>query len=150
MSSRDQVLEALQALVAPLVHVDGGELYLIRSEGDEVALHLAGTCSGCPGATLTTRGIIEPALRTVLPQLRLVVTTGMIVPEGATRLTPNAPPSNTPPSVPPLSGPSSTRALPPRPRPPSEPTHWPLQTNGPAGPTPRPGVPPSTPELSRA
>jgi Fe-S cluster biogenesis protein NfuA len=106
MSSRDQVLEVLQALVAPLVHADGGELYLIRAEGDEVALHLAGTCSGCPGATLTTRGVIEPVLRTVLPQLRLLVTTGMLVPEGASRLTPSAPASAPPPSRPP----SSSRA----------------------------------------
>lgn len=106
MSSRDQVLDVLQALVAPLVHTDGGELYLIRAEGDDVALHLAGTCSGCPGATLTTRGVIEPALRSVLPQLRLHVTTGMIVPEGASRLTPHAMPSTPPPSRPP----SSSRA----------------------------------------
>jgi Fe-S cluster biogenesis protein NfuA len=106
MSPRDQVLDVLQALVAPLVHADGGELYLLRAEGDEVALHLAGTCSGCPGATLTTRGVIEPILRTVLPQLRLLVTTGMMVPEGANRLTPTAPASMPPPSRPP----SSSRA----------------------------------------
>ena len=106
MSSRDQVFDVLQALVAPLVHADGGELYVIRVEGDEVVLHLAGTCSGCPGATLTTRGVIEPALRTVLPQLRLLVPTGMVVPEGANRLTPVAPHSAPPTSRPP----SSSRA----------------------------------------
>ena len=55
-------------------------------EPDHVTLHLSGTCSGCPGAVLTTRGIIEPAVHAVAPSARVVVTNGAKVPEGASLL----------------------------------------------------------------
>ncbi len=86
MTVNEAVLETLRAVVAPLIDVDGGELYVVASQGDEVKLHLAGTCAGCPGATLTTRGVIEPALRRAAPNARVVVTAGAIVPAGATRV----------------------------------------------------------------
>ena len=60
-----------------------GELYLVAVEPDHLTLHLAGTCSGCPGAVLTTRGVIEPAVHAVAPSARVVVTNGVKVPEGA-------------------------------------------------------------------
>lgn len=87
MTSRDAVLEALRDVVAPMVETDGGELYLVSVEGNEVRVHLSGSCSGCPGATLTTRGVIEPTMRSVSPQLRVVVSTGFILPAGAMRVT---------------------------------------------------------------
>ncbi|MCC6645961.1 MAG: NifU family protein [Polyangiaceae bacterium] len=71
-----------------MVEVDGGELYLVAVEGDDVRLHLAGCCSGCPGATLTTRGVIEPAVRAACPGARVVVSSGALVPPGAARVTP--------------------------------------------------------------
>jgi len=80
------LLELLQSVIAPLVHTDGGELYLVRADGDEVVLHLAGTCAGCPGASLTIQGVIEPTLRTILPSLRLQVSAGFSVPAGAQRI----------------------------------------------------------------
>ncbi len=70
-------------MIAPLVRADGGELYLVAVESDHLTLHLAGTCSGCPGAVLTTRGVIEPAVHAVAPSARVVVTNGSKVPEGA-------------------------------------------------------------------
>ena len=88
MAAKDTVLETLRDIVAPLVHKDGGEVWLVNAEGDDVRLHLAGTCAGCPGATLTTRGVIEPALRAANAQLRLTVTCGIVIPEGATRVLP--------------------------------------------------------------
>jgi Fe-S cluster biogenesis protein NfuA len=82
-ASIDQLLKVCKEVIAPLVRADGGELYLVAVEPDHLTLHLAGTCSGCPGAVLTTRGVIEPAVHAVAPSARVVVTNGAKVPEGA-------------------------------------------------------------------
>ena len=79
----DQLLKVCKEVIAPLIRSDGGELYLVAVEPDHLTIHLAGTCSGCPGAVLTTRGVIEPAIHAVAPSARVVVTNGGKVPEGA-------------------------------------------------------------------
>jgi Fe-S cluster biogenesis protein NfuA len=79
----DQLLKVCRDVIAPLVRSDGGELYLVAVESDHLTLHLAGTCAGCPGAVLTARGVIEPAIHAVAPSARVVVTNGAKVPEGA-------------------------------------------------------------------
>ncbi len=79
----DQLLKVCKDVIGPLIRSDGGELYVVAVEPDHLTLHLAGTCSGCPGAVLTTRGVIEPAVHAVAPSARVVVTNGMKVPEGA-------------------------------------------------------------------
>lgn len=86
MLNAEALLQTLREIAAPLIEADGGELYLVSATSDEIKLHLAGSCSGCPGAALTTRGVIEPTLRSVHPQVRVGVTTGYLIPQGATRL----------------------------------------------------------------
>jgi Fe-S cluster biogenesis protein NfuA len=61
-------------------------MYLVRFDGDDLHIHLSGTCAGCPGASLTGDQVILPALRSGAPKLRLVLTTGTKVPEGAQKL----------------------------------------------------------------
>jgi Fe-S cluster biogenesis protein NfuA len=80
------LLDTLQKIVVPLIEVDAGEVYLVRMKDNEVALHLAGTCSGCPGITLTTRGVIEPALKAINSQVRVTITSGVLIPKDAQRL----------------------------------------------------------------
>ncbi|MCC6552598.1 MAG: NifU family protein [Polyangiaceae bacterium] len=82
-ASIDQLLKVCREVIAPLVKADGGEFYIVAVEPDHLTLHLAGACSGCPGATLTTRAVIEPAVLAVAPSARVVVTSGVRVPEGA-------------------------------------------------------------------
>jgi len=84
----DQLLKVCKEVIAPLIRADGGELYLVAVEPDHLTLHLAGTCSGCPGAVLTSRGVIEPAVHAVAPSARVVVTNGSKVPEGASLVSP--------------------------------------------------------------
>lgn len=81
--SIDQLLKVCREVVAPLVHADGGKVYVVAVEPDQLTLHLAGMCSGCPGVTLTARSVIEPAIHAVAPSARVVVTSGVVVPEGA-------------------------------------------------------------------
>ena len=84
----DQLLKVCKDVIAPLIRSDGGELYLVAVEPDQLTLHLAGVCSGCPGAVLTARGVIEPAVHAVAPSARVVVTNGAKVPEGASLVAP--------------------------------------------------------------
>ena len=80
---RDNLLKTCTEIIAPLVHADGGELFVVSIEEGSIALHLAGKCAGCPGATLTTTAIIEPAIHAVAPHMRVIVTSGFQVPAGA-------------------------------------------------------------------
>ncbi|HZU82310.1 MAG TPA: NifU family protein [Polyangiaceae bacterium] len=85
-SVKDQITNICREILAPMVQSDGGEMYLVRFDGDDVYIHLAGTCAGCPGASLTGDKVILPALRTLAPKLRVVLTTGVKVPEGAKKI----------------------------------------------------------------
>lgn len=81
-----QVIQALGEFVSALVKADGGEIYLVSATSDDVHLHLAGTCAGCPGATMTRERLLEPAVRGAAPKATVKVTTGWRVPEGARRI----------------------------------------------------------------
>jgi Fe-S cluster biogenesis protein NfuA len=83
---KEQILKMCRELLAPLVHADGGEMYLVAVGAEEVHVHLAGTCAGCPGASLTRDRLLEPAFAAIAPKLTLRVTTGWTVPEGSERV----------------------------------------------------------------
>jgi Fe-S cluster biogenesis protein NfuA len=85
-SVRDQIERVFREVLAPIVKADGGEMYLVRWDGDDVHVHLAGACAGCPGSALTADSILLPAVRSLAPKARVVVTTGFRVPEGARRV----------------------------------------------------------------
>ena len=82
-----KALAVLTDVLAPLVRADGGEMYLVKITGDDVHIHLAGACSGCPGSALTRDKVLAPILAGALsPKARVVLTTGVRVPEGATKI----------------------------------------------------------------
>jgi len=83
--TKAEISRVLREIVAPLVHADGGELYLVGANEENVSLHLAGRFSGCPGNTLATRRVIEPAIFAVAPKARVTVTSGPLIPKGAER-----------------------------------------------------------------
>ncbi len=82
-AAKAQIAKICREILAPLVKSDGGEMYLVRIEGDDVHVHLSGACSGCPGAALTSDKVVLPVLRSVAPKARLVLTTGAKAPAGA-------------------------------------------------------------------
>ena len=87
----DQLLKLCREVLAALVEADGGQMYVVAVEADHLALHLSGVCAGCPGATLTTKYVIEPAVHAIAPSARVTVTTGLRIPEGASRVSPESP-----------------------------------------------------------
>jgi Fe-S cluster biogenesis protein NfuA len=77
-------------VLSPLVEGDGGELWLVSISPAAIHVHLAGTCCGCPGATMTHEHFIAPALRLAAPTTPVRTTTGFLVPAGARRMTKSA------------------------------------------------------------
>jgi Fe-S cluster biogenesis protein NfuA len=84
--AKEQIERICREILAPLVKADGGEMFVVRFEGDDVHIHLAGACAGCPGASLTGDKVILPALRTALPKVRVVISTGIRIPDGAQKI----------------------------------------------------------------
>ena len=87
-ASRQQLLALCRNVLAPMLRADEGELYIVSVDDNELIIHLAGTCSGCPGAGMTIRSVIEPAVRQLSEEVRLIVTVGAKMPPGALRAEP--------------------------------------------------------------
>ncbi|MEO6419889.1 MAG: NifU family protein [Polyangiaceae bacterium] len=79
----ESIVKVCRDVLGPLVKADGGVLYLVSVSPEDVHIHLAGTCAGCPGAAITRDRMLEPAIASLLPKAKLRVTTGWRVPEGA-------------------------------------------------------------------
>lgn len=84
--AKDQILKMCREVLSPLVRADGGEMYVVGVTVDEVHIHLAGTCAGCPGAQLTRDRVLEPAIASIAPKMSLKLTTGWNVPQGAQKV----------------------------------------------------------------
>lgn len=94
----EKILKVIKEVVAPMVHVDGGELYVVSANDNDVALHLVGRFAGCPGNQVAARRVIEPAIAAVAPRARVQVSWGYLVPAGATKIAASteAPPTSAP------------------------------------------------------
>lgn len=79
--------ELLEHVVAPLIEADDGELYLVAAEDQTVHLHLCGRFSGCPGNGLVTEHVLRPLIISKKPEMQLQVTSGVLIPPGAERIT---------------------------------------------------------------
>ena len=84
-SPREQILEVVRELVAPLIRADGGEIYIVSVDDGSVALHVSGRFSGCPGNTLARRRVIEPLINKRVPGARVSLSSGPLLPKGAER-----------------------------------------------------------------
>jgi Fe-S cluster biogenesis protein NfuA len=87
MADKVEPLEKmLREILAPLLAMDGGELYLVSADKKQVSLHMAGTLSGSPACDVVTERIVAPAVRAVMPKAKLSVSSGWRIPKGAARL----------------------------------------------------------------
>ncbi len=74
MITSEQV-ETILERVRPYLQADGGDIQLIRLDGNSADVRLTGRCAGCPSAHMTLYMGIETALRRALPEfgaIRLV------------------------------------------------------------------------------
>jgi Fe-S cluster biogenesis protein NfuA len=84
--SREAVVKMCREVLAPLIETDGGQMFLVAINADDVHIHLAGTCAGCPGSSFTAESIVKPALLKLAPKSKLKLTTGWRVPADAERM----------------------------------------------------------------
>lgn len=71
-SLEERVLQALTE-VRPALQADGGDVQLVRIEGDVVHLRLLGACQGCPMAQSTLAGFVEERIRLYAPEISGVI-----------------------------------------------------------------------------
>lgn len=76
-----------------MIESDKGELFLVLATDQHVILHLRGKFAGCPGNGLVAEHIITPLVQAVIPGARVDVSSGAILPDGATKI--SAPPQGT-------------------------------------------------------
>ena len=85
-AGKDEIVRVAREVLAPLVQADGGDLYLVSVEETGVCLHVTGRFSGCAGNTLVRRRVFEPPLAAIAPGITLTLTSGPLIPVGASRL----------------------------------------------------------------
>jgi hypothetical protein len=85
-AGNNDLMRVLQDVIVPLVEADRGEIFLVSREGNRLAVHLSGRLAGSPGNGLFCRKILEPAIRSIVPDVEVVLSTGWQVPDGAIRL----------------------------------------------------------------
>ena len=59
------------AQIRPYLQRDGGDIQFIEDKYDHIVrVQLKGHCAGCPGATMTIKGVIERLLRETYPEIQ--------------------------------------------------------------------------------
>lgn len=87
MSDKADALRAmLRDVLAPLLRSDGSELHLVELGPKVLRLHVDGRLSGSPGVPAVIELVIAPAVAAVDERIKLIVTSGHLVPKGAERL----------------------------------------------------------------
>ena len=86
MPTREQLLKLCRDVLFPLIAADGGVLFLVSYDEGDVHLHLAGTCAGCPGVSMTRDRVLEPVLQALGPKVKLKLTAGWTIPPRAEKI----------------------------------------------------------------
>jgi Fe-S cluster biogenesis protein NfuA len=58
--------------IRPAIAADGGDVWLIRVEGDVAYVQMLGACGGCAAAHLTLKNGIEAVVREEVPEIATV------------------------------------------------------------------------------
>lgn len=67
MITSEQV-ESVLNRVRPFIQADGGDIQLVRVDGNSADVKMTGRCAGCPSAHMTLYLGVEAALRRALPE----------------------------------------------------------------------------------
>ncbi|GHA70466.1 NifU family protein [Pontibacter akesuensis] len=74
-----KVTDLLDNYVRPAVEQDGGNITFKSYNDGVVTVHLQGSCSGCPSATVTLKAGIENLLKRMVPEVKEVVADGVTI-----------------------------------------------------------------------
>lgn len=67
MMTREQV-ESVIGRVRPFLQADGGDIVVVRVNGNTADVRLTGVCAACPSAHMTLHLGVEAALRDAIPE----------------------------------------------------------------------------------
>ncbi len=67
-----QSVEAALEKIRPLIQADGGDVFLVKIEGDVAYVQMIGACGGCAAAAMTLKGGIEAIVTTDVSEIRTV------------------------------------------------------------------------------
>lgn len=68
MLNEESVRQALEE-IRPALQADGGDVSLVKIEGNDVYVRLEGACSGCPAAGMTLLYGVTRVLKERLPEI---------------------------------------------------------------------------------
>lgn len=69
----DRINALLDEQVRPYLQGDGGDLYVLNLEGNRLLVHYQGACGSCPSSISGTLAGIEGLLRTIEPDIEVMV-----------------------------------------------------------------------------
>lgn len=65
-----KIMEAI-GQIRPFLQRDGGDIEFVElTEDNVVKVRLQGHCAGCPGATMTLKGIVERIIKESYPEIK--------------------------------------------------------------------------------
>jgi Fe-S cluster biogenesis protein NfuA len=71
-STLEARIDAALERVRPAIRRDGGDVWLIKVEGDVAYVQMIGACGGCPASNTTLKGGIEAVVREDVPEIHTV------------------------------------------------------------------------------
>lgn len=64
-------IEELLEKVRPFLKRDGGDIEFVELTDDKIVkVRLQGHCAGCPGATMTIKGLVERVIKEEMPEIQ--------------------------------------------------------------------------------
>ena len=68
----DRINELLDDQIRPYLQGDGGDLYVVGLEGNQLSVHYQGACGSCPSSISGTLAGIESLVRQIEPDIEVV------------------------------------------------------------------------------
>lgn len=67
----EQKIKDALAQIRPYLQRDGGDIEFVEYTSDNIVrVRLQGHCAGCPGATMTIKGVVERLLKETYPEIQ--------------------------------------------------------------------------------
>ena len=68
----EKIIDAI-AKIRPFLQRDGGDIEFVELTDDNIVkVRLQGHCAGCPGATMTIKGVVERLIKETYPEIQAV------------------------------------------------------------------------------
>ena len=71
-NSLENRIEAALDRIRPAIRRDGGDVWLVKVDGDVAYVQMIGACGGCAAVLSTLKGGIEAVVREDVPEIRAV------------------------------------------------------------------------------